>query len=68
MIGFTGAITLPAYTLVNLGLRYAVGKWSISAQVKNATDERYLRSNCPDLFGSNVVLPERPRNYIVSGT
>jgi iron complex outermembrane receptor protein len=30
---------------------------------KNATDERYFRSNFPDLFGTSVVLPELPRNY-----
>jgi iron complex outermembrane receptor protein len=27
------------------------------------TDERYFRSNFPNLFGSQVVLPELPRNF-----
>jgi iron complex outermembrane recepter protein len=66
--GFSEAITLPAYTLVNAGLRFERGKWSVNAQVKNLTDARYFRSNFPDLFGSSVVLPELPRNYLLSGT
>jgi iron complex outermembrane receptor protein len=65
--GFSEAVKLPAYTLVNAGLRYEHGSWSVNAQVKNLTDARYFRSNFPDLFGSSVVLPELPRNYLVSG-
>jgi iron complex outermembrane receptor protein len=65
--GFSEAVKLPAYTLVNAGLRYERGSWSVNAQVKNLTDARYFRSNFPDLFGSSVVLPELPRNYLVSG-
>jgi iron complex outermembrane receptor protein len=66
--GFSEAVKLPAYTLVNAGVRYERGKWSVNAQVKNLTDARYFRSNFPDLFGSSVVLPELPRNYLLSGT
>jgi iron complex outermembrane receptor protein len=66
--GFSETITLPQYTLVNAGLRYEHGKWSVNAQVKNLSDARYFRSNFPDLFGNSVVLPELPRNYLLSGT
>jgi iron complex outermembrane receptor protein len=66
--GFTGVVTLPKYTLLNMGLRYEMGKFAINGVVKNATNERYFRSNFPDLFGSNVVLPELPRNYLLTGT
>jgi iron complex outermembrane receptor protein len=66
--GFSQSITLPQYTLVNAGLRFERGKWSINGQVNNLTDARYFRSNFPDLFGNSVVLPELPRNYLVSGT
>jgi iron complex outermembrane receptor protein len=66
--GFSETIQLPAYTLVNAGLRFEHGKWAINAQVDNLTDARYFRSNFPDLFGNSVVLPELPRNYLVSGT
>ena len=65
--GFSEAVTLPAYTLVNAGLRFERGKWSLNAEVKNMTNARYFRSNFPDLFGSSVVLPELPRNYLLSG-
>jgi iron complex outermembrane receptor protein len=52
---------------VNLGVRYERGKWSLNAEVKNLSDQRYFRSNFPDLFGNSVVLPELPRNYLLSG-
>ena len=63
--GFTKRVKLPAYTLVNAGLVYERGNWLISVAAKNLTDERYFRSNFPNLFGGVVVLPELPRNYAV---
>jgi iron complex outermembrane receptor protein len=66
--GISHAVKLPAYTLVNAGVRYETGNWAGNLQVKNLTDERYFRSNFPDLFGSSVVLPELPRTVLVSGT
>jgi iron complex outermembrane receptor protein len=66
--GFAENVTLPAYTLLNAGVHYEHGKWAMNAQVKNLTDARYFRSNFPDLFGDSVVLPELPRNYVVSGS
>ncbi len=60
--GFSGSITLPAYTLVNIGMVYETERWSFSATLKNATDERYFRSNFPNLFGGVIVLPELPRH------
>ena len=66
--GFSKTVKLPAYTLVNAGLRYEDGRFAINAQVKNLTDQRYFRSNFPDLFGASVVLPELPRHYLLSGT
>ena len=61
--GFSGAVTLPAYTLVNAGLSYEADNWSVNLTVKNLTDERYFRANFPDLFGSQIVLPELPRHW-----
>lgn len=60
---FSQAITLPAYTLVNLGVFYDADTWTASFNIKNATDERYFRANFPDLFGAQIVLPELPRHY-----
>ncbi|HSC67827.1 MAG TPA: TonB-dependent receptor [Cellvibrio sp.] len=62
--GFSKAIKLPAYTLFNAGITYRSKTWSFSLQGKNLTDERYFRSNFPDLFGSAVVLPELPRSFV----
>ena len=61
--GFSGSVTLPAYTLINAGVVYERGGWLVSAAVKNATDERYFRSNFPNLYGGVIVLPELPRHY-----
>ncbi|WP_084615784.1 TonB-dependent receptor [Solimonas flava] len=64
--GFSKAIELPSYTLWNAGLNYETKRWKLGLQGKNLTNEKYFRSNFPDLFGSSVVLPELPRNYLAS--
>ena len=61
--GQSFAVTLPAYTLVNLSVSYEAEDWGIIVAAKNVTDERYFRANFPDLFGTTVVLPELPRHY-----
>lgn len=63
--GFSGSVMLPAYTLVNAGVSYETETFSVNFAVKNVTDESYFRSNFPDLFGSQIVLPELPRHYSV---
>ena len=63
--GFSGAVTLPAYTLVNAGLSYQDENFGVNLTVKNLTDETYFRANFPDLFGSQIVLPELPRHFNV---
>lgn len=61
--GFSASVMLPAYTLVNAGVSYQAEDWTFNLTVKNLTDERYFRSNFPDLFGSQIVLPELPRHW-----
>ncbi len=61
--GYSQAVELPSYTLINAGLSYTGDTWSFSLTGKNLTDEEYFRSNFPDLFGSAIVLPELPRSY-----
>ena len=61
--GFSQSVTLPAYTLVNAGITYETSTWLVQVNGKNLTDERYFRSNFPNLFGSAIALPELPRNY-----
>ncbi|MDH4071540.1 MAG: TonB-dependent receptor [Gammaproteobacteria bacterium] len=58
--GHSRAVILPAYTLVNVGAVYETERWLFNVIAKNVTDERYFRANFPDLFGSQIVLPERP--------
>jgi iron complex outermembrane receptor protein len=64
--GYSHSVRLPSYTLINAGVRYESGPWAIALQSKNLTNERYFRSNFPDLFGSSVVLPELPRTVLVT--
>ena len=66
--GFSEAVLLPSYTLLNAGLNYETKHWKLGLQGKNLTNEHYFRSNFPDLFGSSVVLPEVPRNYLATMT
>ncbi|GAB2191643.1 TonB-dependent receptor [Sessilibacter sp. MAH1] len=64
--GFSQAVELPAYTLVNAGIFYENEKFTFSITGKNLTDEEYFRANFPNLFGSQIVLPELPRHYQAS--
>lgn len=61
--GYSNSVLLPAYTLVNIGLGYQRDAFSFTVIAKNVTDERYFRSNFPNLFGGVVVLPELPAHY-----
>jgi iron complex outermembrane recepter protein len=60
--GQSRAVTLPGYTLIDLGASYETGPWLFRVVVKNATDARYFRANFTELFGSTIVLPEKPRS------
>ncbi|MDP3294293.1 MAG: TonB-dependent receptor plug domain-containing protein [Nevskia sp.] len=64
--GFSQAVELPSYTLVNIGLNYETKHWKVGVTGKNLTDEKYFRSNFPDLFGSTVVLPQLPINWLAT--
>ncbi|BBC73843.1 TonB-dependent receptor [Altererythrobacter sp. B11] len=61
--GQSRAVKLPAYTLVDLGASYEIDNWMLRVVVKNVTDETYYRANFTELFGSTIVLPERPRSF-----
>jgi iron complex outermembrane receptor protein len=60
--GQSQVVKLPAYTLVDLGASYKTGRWLFRFVVKNATDAKYFRANFTELFGSTIVLPEKPLN------
>ena len=61
--GHSRSVILPSYDLFNAGINYSSSDWTFSFKVNNLTDERYFRSNFPDLFGSQIVLQEKPRHY-----
>lgn len=61
--GASGSVVLPSYTLLNFGAVWENETWTVQLNAKNVTDERYFRSNFPNLFGTQVALPELPRNY-----
>ena len=60
--GFSNSVRLPGYTLLNVGAVLETAQWSFGVTAKNLTDERYFRSNFPNLFGGVIVLPELPRH------
>ncbi len=62
--GFSRSVELPAYTLVNAGVTWTSDDWKLSVSGKNLTDEEYFRSNFPNLFGGQIVLPELPRHWV----
>lgn len=64
--GQSRVVKLPAYTLVDLGVSYARDNWLFRVVVKNATDATYYRANFTELFGSTIVLPEKPRSFQAS--
>jgi iron complex outermembrane receptor protein len=60
--GQSQVVKLPAYTLVDLSASYKTGPWLFRVVVKNATNATYFRANFTELFGSTIVLPEKPRS------
>ena len=61
--GQSQVVRLPSYTLVDLSASYRKDRWLFRAVVKNATDATYFRANFTELFGSTIVLPEKPRSF-----
>ena len=64
--GQSQVVKLPAYTLVDLGASYEKDNWLFRLVVKNATNATYFRANFTELFGSTIVLPEKPRSFQAS--
>ena len=60
---YSNAVTLPDYTLINLGVSFQTENWLLSVSGKNLSDETYFRANFPNLFGGTIVLPELPRHF-----
>ncbi|WP_375428302.1 TonB-dependent siderophore receptor [uncultured Sphingomonas sp.] len=64
--GQSRVVRLPAYTVFDIGASFEKDDWLFRLVVKNATDERYFRANFTELFGSTIVLPEKPRSFQAS--
>ncbi|MEM9842196.1 MAG: TonB-dependent receptor plug domain-containing protein, partial [Pseudomonadota bacterium] len=64
--GQSQQVTLPSYTLVDLGASYALDNWLFRVNILNALDEEYFRANFTELFGGTIVLPEEPRSVQAS--
>ena len=61
--GQSRVVRLPGYQLLDLGASYEKDGWLFRVVVKNVTNEHYFRANFTELFGSTIVLPERPRSF-----
>ncbi|WP_298397700.1 TonB-dependent receptor plug domain-containing protein [Sphingobium sp.] len=64
--GQSQAVKLPAYTTADISASFETGPMLFRLVVKNATNEKYFRANFTELFGSTIVLPERPRSFQAS--
>ncbi|MBU3993451.1 MAG: TonB-dependent receptor plug domain-containing protein [Alphaproteobacteria bacterium] len=64
--GQSQAVKLPAYTLVDASASFTTGPLLLRMVVKNVTNATYYRANFTELFGSTIVLPERPRSFQAS--
>ena len=51
--GYSNAVILPDYTLINLGVSFQTENWLLSVSGKNLSDEKYFRANFPNLFGGH---------------
>lgn len=61
--GQSQSVRLPAYTLLDLSASFKTGPFLFRVTCKNCTDATYYRANFTELFGSTIVLPEKPRSY-----
>ncbi len=61
-------ILLPEANLLDLGFFYKSKTWQFQFNIANVTNERWFRSNFPELFGGVVVIPQIPRSYKLSAT
>jgi iron complex outermembrane receptor protein len=64
--GQSQVVKLPAYTLLDLGASYETGDWLFRVVCKNCSNATYYRANFTELFGSTIVLPEKPRSFQAS--
>lgn len=63
-----GAVTLPDYTVFDLGLGTDLGPFRLDATLSNVTDETYYYSDNLSVFsvgGEDHVFPGEPRNFSV---
>lgn len=61
-----GAVTLPHYFVVDLGLGYRVGAWRLDAALSNLLDETYYFSDNASRYSLGTedrVLPGEPRTF-----
>jgi len=64
--GQSRVVKLPSYVTADLGVSYETGPWLFRVVSKNVTNEKYFRANFTELFGSTIVLPEKPRSVQAS--
>lgn len=64
--GQSRVVKLPSYFTADLGVSYETGPWLFRVVSKNVTNEKYFRANFTELFGSTIVLPEKPRSVQAS--
>lgn len=64
--GQSRVVKLPSYITADVGVSYETGPWLFRVVSKNVTNEKYFRANFTEIFGSTIVLPEKPRSVQAS--
>jgi iron complex outermembrane recepter protein len=64
--GQSRVVKLPSYMTADISASYETGPWLFRVVSKNVTNEKYFRANFTEIFGSTIVLPEKPRSVQAS--
>jgi Fe(3+) dicitrate transport protein len=56
---------IPAYSIMDLSLSYAIGKFKVESGVNNLLDEKYFTRRATGYPGPGII-PSEPRNYYLT--
>jgi len=67
-LDFLNTVRIPDQITVNGGLSLRTDRWEAKLDVLNLTDEENFTPNFNGFFGSTLVFPEEPLNYLLTLT
>ena len=67
-LDFLNTVRIPDQITVNAGVSFRTEHWEAKLDVLNLTDEENFAPNFNGFFGSTLVFPEEPLNYLATFT